>query len=216
MATVGNSIQRFVAQPWAVWTFIIAGSLLTTLCGAALAAILLQYRPMPKRYGIPEFDVFSEPAIQLGTLRQKVPAASETKEVMLGQFLQELSFSERPSLLRLAKVLEGKRIISRLAGSRGNGTRILIIRDSLPAMEKDETRSQQGVNKVSQKADTADSTASTVAAERIAGVYGSDAIKKDDAICLAEYEAAAIQGRNRALGSDAASGSQTTPDRSEG
>jgi len=128
-ATAGTLVQRFVAQPWTVWVFIVTGSLLTTLCGAALLYIVLRQRPVPKRSGIPEFDVFSDPTMG----RHVIPHSDETpaskkseEEVALGRFLLDLQPDKRTSLMELGKLFKGKRIIAR-PESEGENSRILII-----------------------------------------------------------------------------------------
>lgn len=129
-ATAGTLVQRFVAQPWTVWVFIVTGSVLTTLCGAALLYIVLRQRPVPKRSGIPEFDVFSDPTMG----RHVIPHSDETtastkfeQEVALGRFLVDLPPDRRTSLMELGKLFKGKRIVAR-PESEGENSRVLIIR----------------------------------------------------------------------------------------
>jgi hypothetical protein len=101
-AVGGHSIQRFVAQPWAVLTFIISGSIITILCVLGFVWILVQESPIPESTGITEWDVLG---------RTSGGASAEHPDtVPFDALFHELPPEDRWSTWKVSRALRGRRL----------------------------------------------------------------------------------------------------------
>ncbi|KZL81271.1 hypothetical protein CI238_00358 [Colletotrichum incanum] len=103
-ATGGRSIKRFVSQPWTVWVFIAAGTLVVSLSGVGFWWILSQPHPLPKPSGIVELDFVN----RVSDL-QKQSGEYQSPE-KFSDLVQDISSRKQYSAWQIIKALQERRL----------------------------------------------------------------------------------------------------------
>jgi len=123
-ATGGRSIQRFVSQPWAVWTFIAAGSAITLLSGLGFVVILCQQNPVAESSGILEMAMAVKITTEAGA-GEVYPSAGL---VTFADFVREIKPEERGSTRRMTAKFRGRRVkVVHLSGGQVTSVPILLV-----------------------------------------------------------------------------------------